>query len=79
MKNPSNQPKIGLIDYGQVKELSPEERVRIAKLILSIANQESDDAIADHFRSMGIKTKTDSTRFLGKDIIHFSFSIHWNC
>ena len=63
-KNPSKQPQIGLIDYGQVKRLNPEERVRIAKLILSIADKESDEAIAGHFRNMGMKTKTDSTRFL---------------
>ncbi|KAL7540550.1 hypothetical protein ACHAXR_010893 [Thalassiosira sp. AJA248-18] len=62
--NPSKQPKIGLIDYGQVKRLEPQERVRIAKLILSIADKESDEVIAGHFRDMGIRTKTDSTRFL---------------
>ena len=36
----------------------------MAKLILSIANKESDQVIADRFRDLGIKTKTDSTRFL---------------
>lgn len=65
-KNPTRQPKIGLIDYGQVKTLNPEERVRVAKLILSIANKETDEAIAGHFRQLGIKTKTDSTRFLAE-------------
>lgn len=59
-----------------MKILSSEERVRIAKLILSIANQESDDAIADHFRNMGMKTKTDSTRFLGEDKFNFTLPIH---
>jgi len=47
-----------------VKALNPEERVKVAKLILSIANKESDQVIADRFRDLGIKTKTDSTRFL---------------
>ncbi len=36
----------------------------MAKLILSIANKESDDVVADHFRNMGMKTKADSTRFI---------------
>lgn len=61
---PSKKPKIGLIDYGQVKRLEPEERVNVAKLILSIADKEPDEIIAGHFRTLGIKTKTDSTRFL---------------
>ncbi len=59
-------PKLGLIDYGQVKRLTPEERVKVAKLILSIANKESDDVIADNFRCMGMKTKSNSTRFLAE-------------
>jgi len=64
--NPSKEPKIGLIDYGQVKRLNPEERFKIAKLILSVANKESDESIAGHFRNLGIKTKTNSTRFLAE-------------
>lgn len=63
-KNPSAQPKIGLIDYGQVKRLTPEERYNISKLILSIADKEPDEAIAENFRHLGMKTKTDSDRFL---------------
>lgn len=55
---------IGLIDYGQCKQLNPEERVKIARLILSIAEKESDEDIANKFRTLGIKTKNDSTRFL---------------
>jgi aarF domain-containing kinase len=65
-KSPSKWPKIGLIDFGQVKQLTNHERVRVAKLILSIANKESDDDIANHFRNLGIKTKNDSTRFLAE-------------
>jgi len=55
-----------LVDYGQVKRLDKNERVRVAKLILSIANKESDDVVANHFRNLGIKTKADSTRFLAE-------------
>jgi len=38
--------------------------VKIARLILSIAEKESDEEIATKFRTLGIKTKNDSTRFL---------------
>jgi len=59
-------PKIGLIDFGQCKRLMPEERARVARLLLSVANNESDDAVADRFRELGIQTKNDSTRFLAE-------------
>lgn len=62
--NSTATPKIGLIDYGQCKRLTPEERVQIAKLILSVANEESDENVASHFRGLGIRTKNDSTQFL---------------
>jgi aarF domain-containing kinase len=62
----AKDPKIGLIDYGQCKRLSPKERVQIAQLILSIANSESDLQIAGHFRQLGIQTKNNSTRFLAE-------------
>lgn len=58
------KPTIGLIDYGQCKRLTPTERVKVARLIVSIADKEQDLIIADHFRNLGIKTKNDSTRFL---------------
>lgn len=61
----NSNPKIGLIDYGQCKRLNPEERKRVAKLIVSVANDDSDEVIASHFRDLGIKTKNDSTKFLG--------------
>eukprot|EP00980_Cylindrotheca_fusiformis_P002614 scaffold618_cov130-Cylindrotheca_fusiformis.AAC.18 len=62
----ANHPKIGLIDYGQCKQLTPNERIQIAKLILSIANHESDEKVANHFRDMGIRTVNNSTRYLAE-------------
>ncbi|CAJ1938934.1 unnamed protein product [Cylindrotheca closterium] len=61
-----HDPKIGLIDYGQCKRLTQEERVKVARLLLSIANQESDQSIADHFRNLGIQTLNDNTAFLAE-------------
>jgi predicted unusual protein kinase regulating ubiquinone biosynthesis (AarF/ABC1/UbiB family) len=62
----NTKPTIGLIDYGQCKRLTSQERVQIAHLLLSIANKESDEVIANHFRHLGIQTKNDSTRFLAE-------------
>ncbi len=62
----SSPRKLGLIDFGQCKRLNPEEQLSIAKLILSVANNESDETIANNFRQMGIKTREDSTEFLSK-------------
>jgi len=58
--------KLGLIDFGQCKRLTQEEQVRIARLILSVANQESDLAVASAFRDLGITSKNNSTEFLAK-------------
>ena len=62
----SENPKLGLIDYGQCKRLEAHERVQIAKLILSVADHESDETVALHFRNLGIRTQNDSTEFLAK-------------
>ena len=59
-------PKIGLIDYGQCKRLTPNERVRVARLLLSVADNASDDIIAAQFRDLGIQTQNNSTRFLAE-------------
>lgn len=59
-----SKPKIGLIDFGQCKRLTDEERVKVAKLLLSVADNANDDMVASHFRELGIQTKNDSTRFL---------------
>ncbi|KAG7368916.1 ABC1 family-domain containing protein [Nitzschia inconspicua] len=59
-------PKLGLIDFGQCKRLTLEERKKVAKLLVSVANNDSDDIVAKHFRDLGIKTKNDSTKFLGQ-------------
>ena len=60
----SLEPKIGLIDFGQCKRLTPEERVKVARLLLSVADNAPDDKIASYFRDLGIQTQNDSTRVL---------------
>ena len=61
-----SQPQIGLIDFGQCKRLTEEERVKIARLLLSVADHAPDDEVATRFRDLGIQTKNDSTRFLAE-------------
>ena len=56
--------KIGLIDYGQCKELTLEEQYKVARLLLSVSNNEPDSIVADAFREMNVGTKNDSTEFL---------------
>jgi aarF domain-containing kinase len=58
--------RLGLIDYGQCKRLTVEEQVKIAQLVLSVANEKSDLAVATAFRSLGITTKNNLTEFLAK-------------
>ena len=56
--------RLGLIDYGQCKHLKPDEQYKVARLILSVANKESDASIAAAFRNLNVKTSNDSTEFL---------------
>ena len=56
--------RLGLIDFGQCKQLSNDEQVRIAQFILAIANDGSDEEVASTFRNLGIQTQNDSTIFL---------------
>jgi len=62
----SEHPKLGLIDFGQCKRLNPKEQYQIAKLLVSVANKESDEVIAGAFRDLGVQTKNDSTEYLAK-------------
>lgn len=62
----SKRQRLGLIDYGQCKRLSPTEQARVGQLVLSVANHESDEVIADAFRNLGVKTVNDSTEFLAE-------------
>mmetsp|Transcript_27019 Transcript_27019/g.76299 ORF Transcript_27019/g.76299 Transcript_27019/m.76299 type:complete len:655 (+) Transcript_27019:202-2166(+) len=60
----SGKLNVGLIDYGQCKELTREEQCKVARLILSVSGDEPDEVVADAFREMRIGTKNDSTEFL---------------
>ena len=58
--------QLGLIDFGQCKQLTAQDQVNISRLVLGVANNEYDDEVANAFRSLGIKTKNNSAEFLSK-------------
>ena len=66
LEEDSDRPKLGLIDFGQCKRLTSQEQYQIARLLVSVANNDSDEIIASNFRVLGIETKNDSTEYLAK-------------
>ena len=58
--------QLGLIDFGQCKQLTEEEQYKVARLILCVANNNDEDmeSTATAFRDLGIQTKNDSTEFI---------------
>lgn len=49
--------RLGLIDYGQVKTMSREERIKYAKLILALARDDREEVQRLHFNELGVVTK----------------------
>ncbi|KAA8491808.1 Uncharacterized protein FVE85_8290 [Porphyridium purpureum] len=49
--------RLGLIDYGQVKHMSLEERIKYAKLIVALARDDKVEIVRVATEEMGIKTK----------------------
>eukprot|EP00612_Vaucheria_litorea_P004715 CAMPEP_0171461426 /NCGR_PEP_ID=MMETSP0945-20130129/5880_1 /TAXON_ID=109269 /ORGANISM="Vaucheria litorea, Strain CCMP2940" /LENGTH=496 /DNA_ID=CAMNT_0011987773 /DNA_START=427 /DNA_END=1917 /DNA_ORIENTATION=+ len=46
---------VGLLDWGQVKELDEGSRERFARLVCAIANKKSQDEVVEAFKGLGIK------------------------
>src|SRR5210317_1233510 len=57
---------LGLIDYGQTKTLSKEQRLLIARIILSLGRKAGHDEIAQGLRKLGFKTKYNNQNTLAK-------------
>ena len=49
--------KLGLIDYGQVKTMTEEQRINFAQLILAHARYDVDEVVRLHFDVIGTKTR----------------------
>lgn len=49
--------RLGLIDYGQVKRMTVQERIIYAKLIMALSRDDKKEIIRIHFEEIGTKTK----------------------
>ena len=49
--------RIGLIDYGQVKHMTVDERIKYAKLVLAHARKDRGEVVRIHFDLLGVRTK----------------------
>mmetsp|Transcript_24659 Transcript_24659/g.60558 ORF Transcript_24659/g.60558 Transcript_24659/m.60558 type:complete len:441 (-) Transcript_24659:1988-3310(-) len=57
---------LGLIDYGQTKTLSEEQRLRLARVVLALGRKSGHDEIAKGMRALGFKTKFGNEKTLAK-------------
>lgn len=57
---------LGLIDYGQTKTLSAEQRLRVARVVLALGRKSGHDEIAKEMRALGFKTKLNNEKTLAK-------------
>jgi aarF domain-containing kinase len=46
--------KLGLIDFGQVKQMTVEQRIKYAKLIIAHARNDKNEVIRLHFDELGM-------------------------
>lgn len=63
--------RLGLIDYGQVKRITMEQRMQYARLIVALARGTRDDVI-DRYIDLGVKTKYMKRDFLWR------LAMFWN-
>ena len=49
--------RLGLLDYGQVKRLQVQHRIRYAKLIVALARDDRREIVRLHFDELGVVTK----------------------
>lgn len=58
--------KLGLIDFGQTKRISEEERLGVARVVAAIGDHSSDRLIADSMRQLGFCTKFNKDNVLAQ-------------
>lgn len=58
--------KLGLIDFGQTKCITDEQRIGIASVISAIGSSQSDQQVADKMRQLGFRTKFDNPEALAQ-------------
>lgn len=57
---------LGLIDYGQTKSITDEERVGVSRVVLAIGNQSPVPVLAKAMRDLGFRTERDDDDVLAK-------------
>jgi aarF domain-containing kinase len=57
--------RIAMIDYGQIKTISIEERKILAEIIVAIANNDKEKIISS-FKKTGFKSKYGNEYVMGK-------------
>jgi aarF domain-containing kinase len=62
--------RLGLIDYGQVKEIDKQTRRELATMIELLAKRDSEQVVA-HFKKMGFKTKKMDPYIIEKNAVVF--------
>jgi len=63
--------RLGLIDFGQTKRITKEERLGVAKVLDAIGNGESNADVAHAMRCLGFRTKLDSDDVLARYAVLF--------
>ena len=61
-----NDGKLGLIDFGQTKRITDDERVGVARVVAALGYSHSDDLIAESMRQLGFRTKWNKDDALAK-------------
>lgn len=64
--------RLGLIDYGQVKTMTLQERIIYAKLIVALARDDREEIRRLHFEEQGVRTKKNDPE------IGYLFSCFYN-
>jgi aarF domain-containing kinase len=64
--------RIGLLDYGQVKRIEREHRVRYARLIVALAADDREAVVRLHFEELGVRTlrMSSSVAYLAAAFYH---------
>ena len=58
--------RLGLIDFGQTKRITNEERLGVARVVEAVGNGKSDSDVADAMRRLGFRTRYDTDEVLAR-------------
>ena len=61
-----NDGRLGLIDFGQTKRITNEERLGVARVVEAVGSGKSDGDVADAMRRLGFRTRFDKDEVLAR-------------